>query len=165
MPYVWLLRGTAPPESKIHANLTQQALHQRPELVETGSLIHWHCAREFSSRFWRMYPRSGFRSRGTCERTLVPVFVPGEHLSECTLVPVFVPGEHPPKPPFLENHPFVNPWTKQWPDLTIPKTGRLHISPANRFINPMWAPDSLWICLLTFLKSPQRGPAARGPAS
>ena len=33
----------------------------------------------------RTYPRSGFRSVGT---------------SECTLVPVFVPGEHPPKPPF-----------------------------------------------------------------
>ena len=33
----------------------------------------------------RTYPRSGFRSGGT---------------SECTLVPVFVPGEHPPKPPF-----------------------------------------------------------------
>ena len=32
----------------------------------------------------RTYPRSGFRSRGTSERTLVPVFVP---------------GEHPPKPP------------------------------------------------------------------
>ena len=34
----------------------------------------------------RTYPRSGFRSGGT---------------SECTLVPVFVPGEHPPKPPFF----------------------------------------------------------------
>ena len=33
----------------------------------------------------RTYPRSGFRSGGT---------------SECTLIPVFVPGEHPPKPPF-----------------------------------------------------------------
>ena len=33
----------------------------------------------------RTYPRSCFRSGGTCE---------------CTLVPVFVPGEHPPKPPF-----------------------------------------------------------------
>ena len=33
----------------------------------------------------RTYPRSGFRSGGT---------------SECTLVPVFVPGEHPPEPPF-----------------------------------------------------------------
>ena len=32
-----------------------------------------------------MCPHSGFRSGGTCERTLVPVFVP---------------GEHPPKPPF-----------------------------------------------------------------
>ena len=29
--------------------------------------------------FWRTYPRSGFRSGGTSERTLVPVFVPGEH--------------------------------------------------------------------------------------
>ena len=26
--------------------------------------------------FWRTYPRSGFRSGGTCESTLVPVFVP-----------------------------------------------------------------------------------------
>ena len=33
----------------------------------------------------RTYPRSDFRSGGT---------------SECTLVPVFVLGEHPPKPPF-----------------------------------------------------------------
>ena len=41
-----------------------------------------------------MCPRSGFRSGGT---------------SECTLVPVFVPGEHPPKPPFWKTHPFVKP--------------------------------------------------------
>ena len=34
----------------------------------------------------RTYPRSGFHSGGTCERTLVPVFVP---------------EEHPPKPPFF----------------------------------------------------------------
>ena len=26
-----------------------------------------------------MCPHSGFRSEGPCERTLVPVFVPGEH--------------------------------------------------------------------------------------
>ena len=45
-----------------------------------------------------MYPRSGVRSGGTCERTRVPRFVPGG-TSECTLVLVFVPGEHPPKPP------------------------------------------------------------------
>ena len=41
--------------------------------------------------FWQMYPRSGFRSGGTCKHTLVPVFVPGEHLN----VPSFrwnVPG-------------------------------------------------------------------------
>ena len=31
--------------------------------------------------------------------------------------------------------------------------GLLHTSPANRFINPMWAPDSLWICLF----SPTKG--------
>ena len=46
-----------------------------------------------------MYPRSGFRSGGTSERTLVPCFRSGG-TSERTLVPVFVPGEHPPKPPF-----------------------------------------------------------------
>ena len=46
-----------------------------------------------------MYPRSGFRSGGTCARALVPVFVLGEHPN----VPSFwsfVPGEHLPKPPF-----------------------------------------------------------------
>ena len=58
--------------------------------------------------FWRMYPRSGFRSGGTSERTLVPVFVPGEP-SERILVPGFVPGEHPPKPPFSKTTLFVNP--------------------------------------------------------
>ena len=31
--------------------------------------------------FWRMCPRSGFRSGGTCERTVVPGFVLGEHLN------------------------------------------------------------------------------------
>ena len=41
-----------------------------------------------------MYHRSGFRSGGTCELTLVPVFVP---------------GEHPPKTTLLETTPFVNP--------------------------------------------------------
>ena len=43
-----------------------------------------------------MYPRSGFRSGGT---------------SECTLVPVFVPGEQPPKPPFWKP-PFCQPQTR-----------------------------------------------------
>ena len=47
--------------------------------------------------FWRMYPRSRCRSGGTCERTLVPVFVPGEHPFFCTLVPV-VRQKY--KPPF-----------------------------------------------------------------
>ena len=64
------------------------------------STIHWEIKGRFRKRvvlanvpsfrfpFWgnmRTYPRSGFRSGGT---------------SECTLVAVFVPGEHPPKPPF-----------------------------------------------------------------
>ena len=40
-----------------------------------------------------------FRSGGTCEHALVPVFHSGGK-SERTLVPVFVPGEHAPKPPF-----------------------------------------------------------------
>ena len=60
--------------------------------------------------FWRTYPRSGFRSGGTCERTLVPVFVPGEHLN----VPSFrfsfrgyIRQNHP-----FRNHPFVNPREK-----------------------------------------------------
>ena len=52
---------------------------KRPVLVNVPSF-------RFSSRGnMRTYPRSGFRSGGT---------------SECTLVPIFVPREHPPKPPF-----------------------------------------------------------------
>ena len=56
--------------------------------------------------FWRTYPRYGFCSGGTCERTLVG-FRSGA-TSERTLVPVFVPGEHPPKPPFWKP-PFCHP--------------------------------------------------------
>ena len=56
-----------------------------------------------------MCPHSGFRSGGTCERTLVPVFVPGEHPN--------VTGEHPNVPSFRfsfwgnirQNHPFGKP--------------------------------------------------------
>ena len=52
-----------------------------------------------------MWPRSSFRSGGTCERTLVPVFVPGEH----PIVPSFrfsfrgnIRQNHPfGEPPFL----------------------------------------------------------------
>ena len=40
------------------------------------------------------------RSGGICERTLVLVFVPGEH-SNVPPFRFFVPGEHPPKPPFF----------------------------------------------------------------
>ena len=50
----------------------------------------------FRFSFWgnmRTCPRSGFRSGGT---------------SQCTLVPVFVPGKHPPKPPFWKP-PFCQP--------------------------------------------------------
>ena len=62
--------------------------------------------------FWRTYPRSGFRSGGTCERSLVPVFVP---------------GEHPPKPPFWKP-PFCRPcptyqlWPFSFPPENPPKT-------------------------------------------
>ena len=52
----------------------------------------------FLGNIWT-YPRSGFRSGGT---------------SECTLVPVFFPGEHLPKPPFWKP-PFCQPSTVQLP--------------------------------------------------
>ena len=56
-----------------------------------------------------MCPRSSCRSGGTCERTLTCSGFRSGGTSEWTLVPALVLGEHPPKPPFLENHPFVNP--------------------------------------------------------
>ena len=40
-----------------------------------------------------MHPCSGSRSWGKCERTLVPVFVPGEH-PNVPFVPVLVPPIH-----------------------------------------------------------------------
>ena len=56
--------------------------------------------------FWRMCPRSRFRSGGTCERTLVLVSFPGN----IRMYPLsdFRSGEHPPRPPFHENHPLHN---------------------------------------------------------
>ena len=51
----------------------------------------------------KMYPRSGFRSGGTYERTLVPEFVPGEHSN----VPSFRFSST--KTTFLENPPFCQP--------------------------------------------------------
>ena len=54
-----------------------------------------------------MCPRSGFRSRRTCECTLVPVFVPGQHPN----VPSFrfCSGGTSAKTTLLENHPFGSP--------------------------------------------------------
>ena len=77
-----------------------------PRLVERrqkGGFVKgwfWRCVPSFRFSFrenMQTYPRSGFRSGGT---------------SECTLVLVFVPGKHPPKPTFCKNHPFVNPRTR-----------------------------------------------------
>ena len=51
------------------------------------------------------YPRSGLRSGGTCERTLVRFSFRG-NIRMCPRS-VLVPGEHPPKPPFWKP-PFKN---------------------------------------------------------
>ena len=68
--------------------------------------------------FWRMCPRSGFRSRGTCERTRVPVFVLGKHpkvpflfWGNIRMYPHsgFRSGGTSAKTTLLENHLFVNP--------------------------------------------------------
>ena len=52
--------------------------------------------------FWRICPRSGLRSGGTCERTLVPVFVPGELPSVPSLRFSF-------RENIRQNHPFGKP--------------------------------------------------------
>ena len=72
--------------------------------------------------FRRMCPRSGFRSRGTCERTLVPVYVPGEHPN----VPSFrfsFRGN------ICQNHPFGKPPFCQPPILCANYDGFLWIFP------------------------------------
>ena len=55
-----------------------------------------------------MCPRSGFRSGGTCEHTLVPVFFPGEHPNAPSFRFSFwgnIRQTHP-----CGNHPLGNPW-------------------------------------------------------
>ena len=52
--------------------------------------------------FWRMCPRPGFRSEGTCEGTLVPVFVLGEHPNVPSFRFSFRGNIH-------QNHPFGKP--------------------------------------------------------
>ena len=49
--------------------------------VASDHLRPWEIKGRFRNLgwFWRMHPRSGFHPGGTSERTLVPVFVPGEH--------------------------------------------------------------------------------------
>ena len=44
---------------------------------------------------------------------------------------------------------------QQCPTSLSQKKVPIHISPANRFINPMWAPGLLWICLFF---STEKGP-------
>ena len=75
---------------------------------------------------WRMCPRSGFCSGGTCERTLVPVFVPGEHPN----VPSFRFSfwgniRQKPKTTLLENHPFANPRENLFSSISIAVKGEI----------------------------------------
>ena len=60
--------------------LSFRANPQDPALERVSRLIDWsHRSKRLIFQYWRMCPRSGFRSGGTCERTLVSVFVPGGH--------------------------------------------------------------------------------------
>ena len=54
-----------------------------------------------------MYPHSGFRSGGTWERTLVPVFVPGEHPNVPSFRFLFRGNIR--QTTLLKNHPLGNP--------------------------------------------------------
>ena len=78
-------------------------------LTEKGPKTdHWEIKGGFvKGWFRRTYPRSGFRSGGTCERTLVPVFVPGEHPNVPSFRFLFRGTSA--KSPLLENHPFGKP--------------------------------------------------------
>ena len=78
-------------------------------LVALTSMSIFHCEtqRQLRKRWvWRMYSRSGFPSGATCERTLVPVFLPGN----IRMYPRsgFRSGGTSAKTTLLENHPFVN---------------------------------------------------------
>ena len=59
-----------------------------------------------------MCPRSGFRSGGTCERTLVPVFIPGEHPNVPSFRLVF-------RGNIRQNHPFGKPPFCQPPKILL----------------------------------------------
>ena len=69
-------------ERQRHINITHLAGSPSADqaVSRSGGKDHWETKGRFRKRVvWRMYPRSGFCSGGTCERTLVPVFVLGEH--------------------------------------------------------------------------------------
>ena len=59
----------------------RQNIWEHVTLKTASFKVHWEIKGRFRKRvqFWRMCPRPAFRSGGTRERTLVPVFVPGEH--------------------------------------------------------------------------------------
>ena len=89
--------------------------------------------------FGRMCPRSGFRSGGTCEHTLVPAFVLGEHANVPSFR-FFVPGEHLNVPSFRfsfrggrprvrQNHPFGKPPFCQAPKRMFHSTVRKILAP------------------------------------
>ena len=82
-PLIWKARGVAAVQTRINGR------------QKCGFAKGW---------FWRTYPRSGFRSGGTCERTLVPVFGLGEHPNVPSFRCSFRGNIHQ-KHPF-GNHPF-----------------------------------------------------------
>ena len=93
------------------ADSVKRHLSQTPPLCLTEQKITGRQKGGFiKGWFWRMCPRSGFRSGGTCERTLVPVFVPGEHPPKLRRPPkttfdmttlILVPGGCPSYPSIL----------------------------------------------------------------
>ena len=83
-PTTQFRRETTGPRSKATADLNPRSWTKNVP----SDVLHWKQGQKggfVKGWFWRTCPRSGFRSGGTCKRTLVPAFVPGEHLN----VPLF----------------------------------------------------------------------------
>ena len=79
----------------------------------------------------------------------------GNHCARIKLPHVLLYGSSTPKLQGTEkaHKYFQRKLCQQWPHLIIPKKGSIRIPPANQFMNPMWAPDLVWICLFSHRKS------------
>ena len=99
--------------------------------------FHWETKGGFVKGWlWRIYPRSGFRSGGTCAHTLVPVFVLGEQANVPSFRISFWGN-------IRQNHPFGKPPFCQPRDFWLCQKCRKRVLANSRLASPSHSSDLL----------------------